>query len=481
MYACRVGPLPDSSDTDMRPEIAADHGRAHDPHALIAALTEENTRLNRRLERERRIRHQAEDIAEQGLRDLYQRQVRLETLAALAQQLSAALTPEDIGAALSHQVLPAAGAQALSLGLVGADGHGLEWVTVSGFSASALDGLAGGPLAERSVPADAVRSGRPIMIRTSAEYAENYPDTVRWSILSGAESTVGWPLTVGGNPVGILLLAWSESQPLDTAQQSFISAVATMVSQALVRARIYSDEHARAAILQSAVLPNSPVENSGLEACVTYEPADAAQGLGGDWYDIMPLPGNRTYLAVGDVVGHGLSAVEDMAQLRTAGRALAHHGLPPAQLLTELNGFTRHASHGKFATMAVAILDRTTGSLCYSTAGHPPPLFRRSAVGGVSRLADANGPVLGPLREAAYTQNRLEIRPGDILVLYTDGLVECRDMDLETGITRAERIVADWDAAADADVGRGCGLIRELLFARDRADDVCVAVLRFTR
>src|SRR5690606_24269036 len=127
--------------------------------------------------------------------------------------------------------------------------------------------------------------------------------------------------------------------------------------QALVRARVYADEHARAAVLQAAVLPTSPAEIPGLEVAVSYEPADDVQGLGGDWYDVLEIRSGRTYFAVGDVVGHGLPAVEDMAQLRSAGRALALQGLSPARVLAELNAFTRHASNGKFATMNVAVFD----------------------------------------------------------------------------------------------------------------------------
>jgi serine phosphatase RsbU (regulator of sigma subunit) len=147
---------------------------------------------------------------------------------------------------------------------------------------------------------------------------------------------------------------WTRPQPLDAAQQAYASAVANMIAQALPRARRYADEHARAAALQAAVLPTHPVV-AGLEIAVCYQPADAARGLGGDWYDAMALPTNRTYLAVGDVVGHGLPAVEDMVQLRAAGRALAMQGLSPARLLAELNTLTRHASQGKYATMTVAV------------------------------------------------------------------------------------------------------------------------------
>ena len=453
---------------------------AEPPQDPIEALIAENARLSRRLHRERLIRREAEQIAEQGLRDLYLRQQRLETISLLAQRLSAALTPQDIGTALSEQLLNGAGATAVGLGLVNSRGHDLEWVAVSGFSPGSRDEFDRRlPLSERTVCSDAIRSGQPVVIRTSAEYAQTYPDTAGVSLLNGAESTVGWPLSTGGTPIGVLLLTWSEPQPLDAAQLAFISAVATMVSQALVRARLYVDEHARAAVLQSAVLPNRVERIPGIDVCVTYEPADPAHGVGGDWYDVMPLPGNRTYLAVGDVIGHGLAAVEDMAQIRSAGRALAHRGLAPAKLLTELNRFTRDVSHGKFATMAVAIYDRDESVLSYSTAGHPPPILRRSDSAEVERLSDGHGPVLGPMRDAAYTECGTRVRAGDILVMYTDGLVERRDRDIETGIAEVERITSGWDPAADAGSGQQCGLFRDLLSTRNREDDVCVAAFRF--
>jgi len=404
--------------------------------------------------------------------------IRLETLSQLAQQLSAALTPDDIGRALQDQVLNEAGARSVALALLSSDGCRLEFVAGSGFPSAAVGEFAGGlDLADRTVVTDAVRSGQSVVVRTAAEYARRYSDNAHLTKLGGIESAAGWPLTSGGKPIGVLLLVWSEPQPLNTAQQAFISAVATMVSQALVRARVYADEHARAAVLQAAVLPTSPAQTSGLDVCVTYEPADGAQGLGGDWYDVMPLPGNRTYLAVGDVVGHGLPAVEDMAMLRSAGRALAHQGLAPAQLLAELNGFTRDASQGKFATMAVAIFDPAQCCISYCSAGHPPPLFRRALTGKMSRLSDAHGPVMGPVPGAGYTGGTLRIESGDILVLYTDGLVERHGMDIETGITRAERLIAEWDP--ETGVGQYCDGLHERLAPRPRADDVCVVGVRF--
>ena len=405
--------------------------------------------------------------------------MRLETLSKLAQQLSASLTPQDIGQALADQVLNEAGAKALTLGLLSPDGHRLELVARSGYPSAAIGEFVGAlDVSDRTVVTDTVRSGQPVIVHTAAEYAQRYPDNVRWSRVSGVESAAGWPLTSGGKPIGVLLLVWSEPQPLNTTQRAYISAVATMVSQALVRARVYTDEHARAVVLQSAVLPSVPMKTRGLDVCVTYEPADVAQGLGGDWYDVMPLPGNRTYLAVGDVVGHGLPAVEDMAQLRSAGRALAHQGLTPAELLAELNGFTRDATQGRFATMAVAVFDASEGCLSYCSAGHPPSLFRRAVTGKVSRLSDAHGPVLGPVEGASYTGGRLRIEHGDILVMYTDGLVERHGLDIETGIDNAERLIAHWDPGTA--VSTYCETMHERLAPRPRADDVCIIAVRFT-
>ncbi|MCW1957431.1 MAG: SpoIIE family protein phosphatase [Mycobacterium sp.] len=404
--------------------------------------------------------------------------MRLETLSRLAQQLAGALTPHDVGEALEEQVLNEAGAKALNLGLVSADGRNLEWVTMSGYPQAVVDEFAGGvALSERTVATDVVRSGQPLLVHTAEEYARRYPEKAHWTRISGAQSTAGWPLTSGGKPFGAVLMVWSDPQPFNTAQRAYISAVATMVGQALVRARIYSDEHARAAVLQSAVLPTSPVDTCGLDVAVAYEPADVAQGLGGDWYDIMPLPKGRTYFAVGDVVGHGLPAVEDMAQLRSAGRALAHQGLPPAQLLAELNGFTRHASIGKFATMSVAILDPDEGRLSYGSAGHPPPFLRCAVDGEVIRLAEARGPVLGPVQEATYTGASVRIAPGDILVMYTDGLVERHGMDIEMGLARAQQMIAGW--GADDPLPEHCEVLQATLSPRPRADDVCIIAVRF--
>jgi serine phosphatase RsbU (regulator of sigma subunit)/integral membrane sensor domain MASE1 len=405
---------------------------------------------------------------------------RLQILAQLAQLLSAALTPSQIGDAVVKQLFNDAGAQAVALGLVTPDGRRLEWVKTAGYPQLVHDKFARGiALDDLTAATQAVRNGQPVVIGNSADYQRRYSTNSDLMALTGAEALVNWPLTSGAKPIGVLSMMWTRPQTLDAAQLAYISAVATMVGQGFVRAQVYADEHAKAAVLQAAVLPTEQSDVADLDLAISYEPADAEHGLGGDWYDIMALPKQRTYLAVGDVVGHGLPAVEDMAQLRSAGRAMALQGLPPAQLLAELNTFTAHASHGKFATMSVAVFDPRAGALSYGSAGHPPALLRRSRDGKVVRLVDANGPVLGPIHDATYTEGQVQLEPGDILVLYTDGLVESLGQDIETGISKVQRLIEGW--GAHTALTEGCRQLTETLALPPRRDDVCVLIVRLQR
>jgi integral membrane sensor domain MASE1 len=402
--------------------------------------------------------------------------IRLETLSRLGLQLSAALTPQDIGTALQEQVLNEAGAQALYLGLADTDGRTLDWITISAYPPPLVDRYGTAvPLRERTPGTDVIRYGTPIVLRSAAQYAYAYPQLAQWPRRAGAETVVGWPLNSGGETFGVLLLVWSDLQPLDDAQRAYISAVSTMVSQALVRAKVYTDERARAAVLHSVAQPVTPVEVAGLEYRALYRPADAAHGLGGDWYSVMALPNNRTYLAVGDVIGHGLLSVEDMAQLRSAGNAYAHLGMSAGQVLTEMNHFAASQIDGDFATNLIAIYDPEHSSLSYSSAGHPPPLLRRAATGEVILLTGSAGPMLGPFDDTVYVHSTVAIEPGDVLLMYTDGLVEHRDTDLNTGIEHLQRVVEAWPPAALLD----CEALARDVAPDTHDDDLCLLVVRF--
>jgi serine phosphatase RsbU (regulator of sigma subunit)/integral membrane sensor domain MASE1 len=403
---------------------------------------------------------------------------RLQTLAQLSELLAAALTPEDIGEVVAAQVLHGAGAQVLSLGLLSDDGRILHWVHTAGYPepvAPASEQLV--PLGDSNPATDSVYTGSPVLIRTRTDCQERYPDITGRMTAAGAEAMGDWPLTAGARPIGVLELMWTGPQLLDAAQQAYAAAVANLIAQALLRARLYADEHARAAVLQAAVLPIQPADIAGVEIAICYEPADGAHRLGGDWYDAFTLPENQLYLAIGDVVGHGLPAVEDMAQLRVAGRSLALQGLTPAQMLGHLNTLTRHASQGRYATAIVAVFEPTTSLLHYASAGHPPPLLRQCLSDEVVQLDGGRGMVLGPVRDATYTQNEVGIGSGDILVMYTDGLIEHRDQDIEVGIEQLRRQIADWHPGVS--LPEACRRLVGTLAPTPRDDDVCVLAVRF--
>lgn len=371
--------------------------------------------------------------------------LRLESLSGLAQELSAALTPGDVGQAIEGRLLGELGATAFKLGLLGHESGQLEWVA------------AVGDVAETSMADGVVRSAVPVVAT---------PD---------AGSLAAWPLFSGERVTGVLQLGFSRPQQFDAELLTYISAVSAMVGEALARAQSYADEHARAAVLHAALHPAIPPTAMGIQYCVCYEPADIVHGLGGDFYDVMSLPGNRTYLSVGDIVGHGLQAVEDMAQLRSAGRTLAHRGQSPAQALSDLNSFTEEVMRSEFATMVAAVYDRADRSLTYSSAGHPPAFLRKAGTAQVIQLAESNGPVLGPIKRAAYSDSRVRIEAGDFLIMYTDGLVERPGLVVSDGIASA----ADLIARLPADELLDCQAIADRLVPPPRLDDVCVLVVRF--
>ena len=401
---------------------------------------------------------------------------RVETLADLTRLLAAALTPEAIGEVVADCLCAAAGgADALCLGVISQDGRRLVWITTAGDAGEVREQFPDLPMDVPAAATDAARTGSPVIIRTPAEYERRYPGPDTPAILAQGSSWLTWPLWAGTAPVGAIGLTWRHPQQFEPGQLAFVAAVTDLVAQALVRARVYADEHAIAAVLQRAIMPAAAAVIPGLEIGASYRQAGTTQQIGGDWYDAMALPGQRAYLAVGDVVGHGLTAAEDMTQLRNAGRTLAIAGYQPASILEELARVTDWATSGKFATVAAAIIESDVSLVTYATAGHPPILIRRAKTATVEIPPPAEGPALclpGDHYVPQYTQAQTGFDVGDILLMYTDGLIERRGEDLEEGITRvAERLQA-WRPGAP--LSSLCDELIACLGAEPQLDDMCV-------
>jgi serine phosphatase RsbU (regulator of sigma subunit)/integral membrane sensor domain MASE1 len=406
-----------------------------------------------------------------------QEQARIETLAELTKLLAGALTPEEIGTIVSSRVRMAVGAaDAITLGLISQDRDQLEWICIAGYSQRAQHVLSSLPLSAPTAVTDAARSGRPVIIESAEDRARRYPGADRAVMAAQGSSWLAWPLSVGSSTVGSIGLLWKTPQRFGPGRCAFIAAVADLIAQALVRARRYADEHAIATALQGAVTPHMSEVIAGLDAGACYRQAGPARAVGGDWYDMLALPGQRVYLAVGDVVGHGIAAAEDMTQLRNAGRTLAFEGHQPASLLRELSGLTASVTSGKFATMNVAILDRGACLLTYACAGHPPMLIRRAATGKVQTASPAGGPALGAFESATYTQRRSVFHPGDLMLMYTDGLVERPGGDIDEEIARVGKELQAWQPGVPLD--DFCRQLVNSLAAGPQLDDICVLAVR---
>jgi serine phosphatase RsbU (regulator of sigma subunit)/integral membrane sensor domain MASE1 len=401
---------------------------------------------------------------------------RVETLADLTRLLAAALTPEAIGEVVADCLCAAAGgADALCLGVISQDGRRLVRITTAGCAGEVREQLSDLPMDVPAAETDAARTGSPVIIRTPAEYERRYPGPGTPAILTHGSSWLTWPLWAGTAPVGAIGLMWRHPQQFEPGQLAFAAAAADLVAQALVRARVYADEHAIAAVLQRAIMPAAAAVIPGLEIGASYRQAGTTQQIGGDWYDAMALPGKRAYLAVGDVVGHGLTAAEDMTQLRNAGRTLAIVGFQPASILEELARVTDWATSGKFATMAAVLIEPDVSLVTYATAGHPPILIRRAKTGTVEIPPPAEGPALclpSDQDSSRYTQGQTGFDVGDIMLMYTDGLIERRGEDLEEGIARVAERLQTWQPSAP--LGSLCDELIASFAAEPQLDDMCV-------
>ena len=224
--------------------------------------------------------------------------------------------------------------------------------------------------------------------------------------------------------------------------------------------------------MQRALLPEAKPVLPGLRVAVRYHPAENTAQVGGDWYEATTLPDGRVLIAIGDASGHGLPAAARMAQLRSALLGVAFTGADPAQILHCLNRLVLHAQEQTAtATAVVAHFDPVTRRLTWSRAGHPAPILLRD--GRARRLRNDFGTLLGATEEADYRVTTTLLRPGDLVLLYTDGLVERRAGDLANPVYALRRRRTGRDAAdpdrvlAEIDIG-------------NPEDDTCVLAIQVT-
>ncbi|WP_240124242.1 SpoIIE family protein phosphatase [Streptomyces sp. MUM 136J] len=280
------------------------------------------------------------------------------------------------------------------------------------------------------------------------------------------------PLPADGRMAGACLIGWDAPHDFGTDERALLTASAGLAGQALMRAHAFDAEHELVTMLQRQLLPRRLPKLPGAVAVARYLPATAGLEVGGDWYDVIPLPENHVALVIGDVQGHSTAAATLMGQMRTALRAYAAEGHPPDVVVAHANRLLSDLETDLFATCCYVDVDMEEGSAWCVRAGHPPPVLRHPD-GRTEIVESDGGPPLGVLRQAEFPLGPLALRPGAVLALTTDGLVESVEADIDEGLAR---FADDLGAADPADLGP---VADALLGSAQRNDDVALLLLRY--
>ncbi|MBG0850701.1 SpoIIE family protein phosphatase [Streptomyces spinoverrucosus] len=298
----------------------------------------------------------------------------------------------------------------------------------------------------------------------------------------GIHSTMSVPIRARGATLGVAVLTrFRHPHPFTPDDQLLAEEITARAAVCIDNARRYSRERETALALQRSLLPQSLPNTAAVQACSRYLPA-ARAGVGGDWFDVIPLSGMRVAMVVGDVVGHGIQASATMGRLRTAVRTLADIDLAPDELLTHLDDLVLRLSDeagsddgtGEVgATCLYAVYDPVSRRCTLARAGHPSPLMVRPG-GTAEEVELPAGPPLG-LGGLPFEAVELYLPEGTVLSFFTDGLIESRDRDVGTGHERLREALSRSSASLDETCDR---ILHRLLPTGGASDDVALLLAR---
>ncbi len=301
----------------------------------------------------------------------------------------------------------------------------------------------------------------------------------------GLHSVLSVPIRARGVTLGVAVFVRGQRpEPFEQDDVLLAEELTARAALSLDNARLYTRERTTALALQRSLLPQRLPEQSAVEVASRYLPASAHAGVGGDWFDVIPLSGARVALVVGDVVGHGIHASATMGRLRTAVRTLADVDLPPDELLTRLDdlvsplsaeaagGNDDDADNDVGATCLYAVYDPVSRRCSLARAGHPlPALVTPDGAAGFLDLPA--GPPLG-LGGLPFESTEIELPAGSILALYTDGLIESRDHDIDHGLERLRRALTHPEPSLETT----CDNVLKAVLPTRSADDVALLIAR---
>ncbi|WP_055523069.1 ATP-binding SpoIIE family protein phosphatase [Streptomyces graminilatus] len=338
-----------------------------------------------------------------------------------------------------------------------------------------------------TAPVRAIAEGRAVIGRAGERAFDdwvaerNSREPVGRPYRKGVHSMVTAPLRARGTTLGVaVFLRIGCPDPYTQDDVVLAEELASRAAVCVDNARRFARERTTALALQHSLLPRGLPGQAAVEVAHRYLPCGSVAGIGGDWFDVIPLSGSRVALCVGDVVGHGIQSSATMGRLRTAVRTLADVDLPPDELLTHLDDLVTHLADEEDsdevaelgATCLYAVYDPVSRRLTLASAGHPPPAV--VPPGGAAELIEVTaGPPLG-VGGLPFEATELTLPEGSLLALYTDGLIEDRDRDIDHAIAELCRALDLPGASLDA----VCDAVLKAVLPEQPGDDVALLLAR---
>lgn len=388
----------------------------------------------------------------------------------LAAALTEAVGVQDVVDLVADQIVPAFGAQGMIM--YSAEGGRLRTIGHRGYSAEAVAHFEGLALSAANSPAvHALATGEPSFFSSPEETKDHYPGLPQ---LTGKAARAVLPLIVSGRPVGCCILSYTRSRAFSREERQVLTSLAGLIAQALDRARLYDTKQQLAHDLQAGLLPHSLPSVPGLAVAARYLPSTRGMDIGGDFYDLIRLDGGSVAAVIGDVQGHNAAAAALMGQARTAVHAHATAGASPGEVLARTNRLLTDLDPDLFTSCLYVHIDLRTRRACLASAGHPPAILRHPDR-HTTVLRVPPGLLLGIDPEARYEATEVDLPPGSVLALYTDGLIERPGVDLEHAVADLADLLNDAprqgpDQLADT-------LLKMRQDDADRQDDVALMLL----
>ncbi|MEU8568204.1 SpoIIE family protein phosphatase [Streptomyces pathocidini] len=415
------------------------------------------------------LAHAAERIA---VAEERQRQTNLidETTAALAR----AITVQDVIEVLGDtRGLGRLGAISILMGLLE---DGRVHVVAERQADNMVPELEYTRIEEEFPMSEVIRTLSPRLITSPGEFASRYPRLWPHVKPIGVTAAAYLPLIAQARPIGALGLLFRGRRDFTPEERNLLVALSSGIAQSLQRAMLFDQEHDIAEGLQTAMLPRSVPSFPGARIAVRYRSARFGRDVGGDWYDVIPVPGGRIGAVIGDVQGHDTHAAAVMGQLRIALRAYASEGHAPATVMARASVFLHELDTDRFATCSYAEVDPAEGTVQLVRAGHMDPMVRHPD-GSCRQLPVAGGLPLGLSAQFGHTDypvTRMVLGPGETLLLFTDGLVEQPGKDMDDGL----RLLTDAVCEGPHRVEELADHVGAVMGERTGGDDMAILLLR---